>query len=152
MYYSLEKNGLDITSFAEFADGKATTTTAPLAYGISIDSRTAKAGEAFVALRGENFDGHRFIPAAEKAGCVFAVVEYVPENCTIPCIIVKNTTEALGRFARSYKNLFNPITLAVTGSVGKTTTKQFIFSVLSTKYETNVTKGNFNNEVGDFML
>ena len=148
MYYSLEKNGLDITSFAEFAGGKATTTNAPLAYGISIDSRTAKAGEAFFALRGENFDGHRFIPAAEKAGCVFAVVEYVPENCTIPCIIVKNTTEALGRFARSYKNLFSPITLAVTGSVGKTTTKQFIFSVLNTKYETNVTKGNFNNEVG----
>jgi UDP-N-acetylmuramoyl-tripeptide--D-alanyl-D-alanine ligase len=148
MYYSLEKNGLDITSFAEFAGGKATTTNAPLAYGISIDSRTAKAGEAFFALRGENFDGHRFIPAAEKAGCVFAVVEYVPENCTIPCIIVENTTEALGRFARSYKNLFSPITLAVTGSVGKTTTKQFIFSVLSTKYETNVTKGNFNNEVG----
>ena len=114
MYYSLEKNGLDITSFAEFAGGKATTTNAPLAYGISIDSRTAKAGEAFFALRGENFDGHRFIPAAEKAGCVFAVVEYVPENCTIPCIIVENTTEALGRFARSYKNLFNPITLAVT--------------------------------------
>ena len=148
MYYSLEKNGLDITSFAEFAGGKATDTNAPLAYGISIDSRTAKAGEAFFALRGENFDGHRFIPAAEKAGCVFAVVEYVPENCTIPCVIVENTTDALGRFARSYKNLFNPITLAVTGSVGKTTTKQFIFSVLSTKFETNVTKGNFNNEVG----
>ena len=148
MYFSLEKNGIDIKTFAEFIEGTATAQEAPLAYDISIDSRTAKAGEAFFALRGENFDGHRFIPAAEKAGCVFAVVEYVPENCSIPCIIVKNTTEALGKFARSYKDLFRPITLAVTGSVGKTTTKQFIFSVLETKYPTNVTKGNFNNEIG----
>ena len=148
MYFSLEKNGIDIKTFAEFIEGTATKQQAPLAYGISIDSRTAKEGDAFFALRGENFDGHRFIPAAEKAGCVFAVVEYVPENCTIPCIIVKNTTEALGKFARSYKDLFRPITLAVTGSVGKTTTKQFIFSVLETKYPTNVTKGNFNNEIG----
>lgn len=148
MYFSLEKNGIDIKTFAEFIEGTATAQETPLAYGISTDSRTAKAGEAFFALRGENFDGHRFIPAAEKAGCVFAVVEYIPENCTIPCILVKNTTEALGKFARSYKELFRPITLAVTGSVGKTTTKQFIFSVLETKYTTNVTKGNFNNEIG----
>ncbi|MBR6745165.1 MAG: UDP-N-acetylmuramoyl-tripeptide--D-alanyl-D-alanine ligase [Clostridia bacterium] len=148
MYFSLEKNGLDITAFAGFVNGTPQTDTAPSAYGISIDSRTAKAGDAFFALKGENFDGHRFIPAAAKAGCVFAVVEYIPENCEIPCILVKNTTEALGAFARSYKNLFRPITLAVTGSVGKTTTKQFIFSVLETKYRTNVTKGNFNNEIG----
>ena len=148
MYFSLEKNGLDITAFAGFVNGTPQTDTAPSAYGISIDSRTAKAGDAFFALKGENFDGHRFIPAAAKAGCVFAVVEYIPENCEIPCILVKNTTEALGAFARSYKDLFRPITLAVTGSVGKTTTKQFIFSVLETKYRTNVTKGNFNNEIG----
>lgn len=148
MYFSLEKNGLHITTFAEFVNGKTTANDAPLAFGISIDSRTAKAGDAFFALRGENFDGHRFIPAAEKAGCVFAVVEYIPENCNIPCIVVENTTTALGRFSRSYKNLFQPVTLAVTGSVGKTTTKQFIFSVLETKYATNVTKGNFNNEIG----
>jgi UDP-N-acetylmuramoyl-tripeptide--D-alanyl-D-alanine ligase len=148
MYFSLEKNGIDIKTFAEFADGTASTESAPSAYGISTDSRTTKTGDVFFALKGENFDGHRFIPAAEKAGCAFAVVEYIPENCTLPCVIVKNTTEALGRFSRAYKNLFRPITLAVTGSVGKTTTKQFIFSVVSTKYETNVTKGNFNNEIG----
>ena len=148
MYFSLEKNGLDIKTFSEFVGGTPTAATSSLSYGISTDSRSAKPGDAFFALRGENFDGHRFIPAAEKAGCVFAVVEYVPDNCSIPCILVKNTTEALGRFARSYKNLFSPITLAVTGSVGKTTTKQFIFSVLETKLATNVTKGNFNNEIG----
>ena len=148
MYFSLEKNGMDIQTFAEFAGTEASPEASLCAYGISIDSRTAKPGDAFIALRGENFDGHRFIPAAQKAGCVFAVVEYIPENCTLPCILVKDTREALGKFARAYKNIFRPLTLAVTGSVGKTTTKQFIFSVLDTKYQTNVTKGNFNNEIG----
>ena len=79
---------------------------------------------------------------------MFAVVEYIPDGCTIPCVVVNNTTEALGKFARSYKNIFQPLTLAVTGSVGKTTTKQFISSVLAMKYNANVTKGNFNNEIG----
>ena len=148
MYFSLEKNGLNIKTFAEFVDGTATAEQAPLAFGISTDSRSAKQGDAFFALHGENFDGHRFIPAAERAGCVFAVVEYIPDGCTIPCVVVNNTTEALGKFARSYKNIFQPLTLAVTGSVGKTTTKQFISSVLAMKYNTNVTKGNFNNEIG----
>ena len=148
MYFSLEKNGIDIATFAEFVDATAFSESAALAHGISTDSRSAKAGDVFFALRGENFDGHRFIPAAERAGCVFAVVEYIPDGCSIPCITVNNTTKALGKFARSYKNLFQPLTLAVTGSVGKTTTKQFISSVLGTKYRTNVTKGNFNNEIG----
>ena len=148
MYFNLEKNGMDIRTFAEFAGGTAPAAQTEPAHGISIDSRTAKPGHAFFALRGENFDGHRFVAAAEKAGCVFAVVEYIPENCTLPCILVNDTTKALGCFARSYKKLFPTVTLAVTGSVGKTTTKQFIFSVLDTKYHTNVTKGNFNNEIG----
>ena len=132
MYFSLEKNGLDIQTFAKFTEGiaPALTESLPLAYGISTDSRTAKQGEVFFALRGENFDGHRFMEAAQKAGCVFAVAEYVPENCMLPCILVNDTTKALGLFARAYKKMFHPITLAVTGSVGKTTTKQFIYSVL----------------------
>ena len=150
MYFSLEKNGLDIQTFAELTEGKVSSLAESdsLAYGISTDSRTAKPGDVFFALRGENFDGHRFMASAQKAGCVFAVVEYIPENCTLPCILVKDTTKALGTFSRAYKKMFHPITLAVTGSVGKTTTKQFIFSVLNTKYPTNVTKGNFNNEIG----
>lgn len=148
MYFNLEKNGIDIKTFAEFTGGTAISEKNVLAHGISTDSRSAKPGDVFFALRGENFDGHRFISAAEQAGCVFAVVEYIPDGCTIPCVLVSNTTEALGKFSRSYKNIFHPLTLAVTGSVGKTTTKQFISSVLGTKYTTNVTKGNFNNEIG----
>ena len=150
MYLSLHESGLTFEKLLSFTKG------APVnppkenltVYGISIDSRTAKAGDAFIALRGENFDGHRFIEAAAKAGCAMAVVEYVPEGCHLPCIVVDNTKDALGYIARDYKRMFSAVTVAVTGSVGKTTTKQFIYAVLNTKYKANVTKGNFNNEIG----
>ena len=150
MYFSLNESGITAEMLLDFTKGTPhhIPETPITAYGISIDSRTAKKGDVFLALRGENFDGHKFIAAAEKAGCVLAVVEYVPEGCTIPCIIVDNTRDALGYIARDYKRLFRTISVAVTGSVGKTTTKQFIYAVLDTKYKTNVTKGNFNNEIG----
>ncbi len=150
MYLSMNDNGITFEMLTEFADG--TPANAPKgtlrAYGISTDSRTASKGDVFIALRGDNFDGNQFVAQAAEAGCVFAVVESVPENCTLPCIVVDDTTKALGRIASAYKQLFHTISLAVTGSVGKTTTKEFIYSVLDTKYKTNVTKGNFNNEIG----
>ncbi len=150
MYLSMNENGITFEMLRGFADGAAVN--APdgklLAHGISTDSRTAKAGDAFVALRGENFDGHRFLNDAAARGCVFAVVDHIPEGCTLPCILVDDTTKALGRIAGSYKQLFRTISVAVTGSVGKTTTRNLIYSVLDTKYKTNVTKGNFNNEIG----
>ncbi len=150
MYLSLNDSGITFETLADFARG--TIAIAPAepttAYGISIDSRTAKKGDAFIALKGDTFDGHHFLEAAKEAGCVFAVVEYIPEGCTLPCILVDNSREALGRIARSYKQLFHTISVAVTGSVGKTTTKQFIYSVLDTKYKTNESKGNYNNEIG----
>ncbi len=150
MYLSMNENGIDFEMLLRFANGTAVNApkTILLAYGISTDSRKAKAGDVFIALRGEKFDGHRFLADAEKAGCVFAVVDTVPEGCTLPCIVVDDTTKALGRIAGAYKQLFHTISLAVTGSVGKTTTKQLIYSVLDMKYKTNVTKGNFNNEIG----
>lgn len=150
MYLSMNDNGITFEMLTRFADG--TPQGSPKgklrAYGISTDSRTANKGDVFIALRGENFDGHRFVAQAAEAGCVFAVVEAVPENCALPCIVVEDTTKALGKIARAYKQLFHTISVAVTGSVGKTTTKEFIYSVLDTKYKTNVTKGNFNNEIG----
>lgn len=150
MYFSLNENGLTVHQLLAFTKGKPINipSEALTAHGISIDSRTAKKGDAFLALRGENFDGHRFISAAEKAGCVLAIVEYVPDDCTLPCIVVDNTRDALGYIAKDYKRMFRTVSVAVTGSVGKTTTKQFIYAVLETKYKTNVTKGNFNNEIG----
>lgn len=150
MYLSLNENGLTADALLDFTKGTPVhmPEKKPTAFGISIDSRTAKKGDAFIALRGENFDGHRFIAAAEQAGCVLAIVEYVPDGVTIPCIVVDNTKDALGYIARDYKRMFRTISVAVTGSVGKTTTKQFIYAVLAEKYKTNATKGNFNNEIG----
>ncbi len=150
MYNSMNENGLPFDMITMFTSGKPVGRPEEelRAYGISTDSRTAKKGDVFVALRGENFDGHRFIASAEEAGCVFAVVDHIPADCTLPLILVEDTTKALGNIAAGYKRLFHTITLAVTGSVGKTTTKEFIYSVLSTRYNTNVTKGNFNNEIG----
>ncbi len=150
MYFSIHESGISYEMMTRFAEGVPTVSPLPAlcAYGISTDTRTAKAGDAFIALKGENFDGHRFLSAAEKAGCVFAVVDrHVPE-CALPQIVTDDTTLALGRIAKAYKQLFHTISLAVTGSVGKTTTKEFIHAVISTKYATNVTKGNFNNEIG----
>lgn len=150
MYQSIYESGITFEQLLSFTKGSPIRITdrSAVAHGISIDSRTAKKGDVFIALRGENFDGHRFISTAEQAGCVIAIVEYVPEGVSMPCIVVDNTKDALGYIARDYKRLFRTISVAVTGSVGKTTTKQFIYAVLETKYKTNVTKGNFNNEIG----
>lgn len=149
MYLSMNDSGITIEMLADFAGGTIQNTSSSLtAYGISIDSRSVKKGDAFIALRGDRFDGHDFLDAAGAAGAVFAVVERIPEGCTLPCIVVDDTRAALGRIARSYKQLFRTISVAVTGSVGKTTTKQFIYSVLDTKYKTNESKGNHNNEIG----
>ncbi len=150
MYKSIHETGISYDLIADFTAG--TPVGRPeeplLAYGISTDSRTAKKGDIFIALKGENFDGHRFLAMAEEKGCVFAVVDHITADCTLPLILVEDTTKALGRIAAGYKHLFRTITLAVTGSVGKTTTKEYIYAVLSQKYPTNVTKGNFNNEIG----
>ncbi len=149
MYLSMNDNGISFEMLTGFAGG--TPMFAPkealLAYGISTDSRTAKAGDVFVALRGENFDGHAFLAAAKEKGCVFAVVDHA-EDVGLPLIVVEDTTKALGKIGGAYKQLFRTISVAVTGSVGKTTTKDLIYSVLDTKYRTNATKGNFNNEIG----
>lgn len=150
MYLSLNDSGITIEMLAKSACGtiSGTSDNRLTAFGISIDSRTTKKADAFIALRGDKFDGHNFIDAAIKAGAIFAVVERIPEGCTIPCVVVEDTRRALGKIAHAYKQLFRTISVAVTGSVGKTTTKQFIYSVLDTKYKTNETKGNYNNEIG----
>ena len=116
-------------------------------FGVSTDSRSDCAGECFFAIKGENFDGHDFIGKAKENGAVCAVVSKAPD-CVIPYILVNDTIKALGSLAKAYKSYFPVITVAVTGSVGKTTTKQYIYSILSEKYKTHKTEGNFNSEIG----
>lgn len=120
---------------------------------ISTDTRTIKRGNLFIPLIGENFDGHIFIEDAIKKGAGAILVqgnrvENLINRDGINIIRVKDTLEALTQIARYYKNLFDIPFIGVTGSVGKTTTKDIIAGVLSEKYNVHKNMGNFNNEVG----
>ncbi len=119
--------------------------------GVSTDSRTTQPGDLFIALRGESFDGHRFVGAAFKAGAVAAVVEEGFDPVHVdgkPLILVGNTSLALGALARIYRDRFHIPFLAVGGSNGKTTTKEMIAKVLGEKYNVLSTEGNLNNHIG----
>lgn len=113
---------------------------------ISTDSRKISKNQLFIPIVGENFDGHDFILQAFSGGAAACLSENDLEN--VPYIKVKDTKKALGDLAEYYRLLFDIKVVAVTGSVGKTTTKDTIASVLSQKYNTLKTKGNFNNEIG----
>lgn len=119
--------------------------------GISTDSRTSKPQEAFLALQGKNFDGHDFITEALKAKVVCLIVEKEP-LCLIPkeiaMIRVKDTTLALGDIAGFQRQKFNLPVIAVTGSNGKTTTKEMIAHVLSGNAQVLKNAGTRNNAIG----
>lgn len=116
---------------------------------VTTDSRKVIEGAVFVALKGENFDGHRFVGSASEDGAVCSVVEHWDlDDGTYPVIVVDDTYKALRDIARLYRQQFDIPIVAITGSVGKTSTKDMIFSVLSHKYNAFKTTGNFNNEVG----
>ncbi len=113
------------------------------------DSRQIIEGAVFVALRGENFDGHKFVESACEQGAICAVVEHWDlQDGTYPVIVVDDTYKALRDIAKLYRSQFNMPIVAITGSVGKTSTKDMIHSVLSHKFNAFKTIGNFNNEVG----
>lgn len=118
---------------------------------ISTDSRTLKRGELFVALHGENFDGHNFVEAAAKAGAVGAIVDFnwkgkVQE--TFRLIQVKDTLQAYQKLAANYRKSLSLKVVAITGSNGKTSTKDFAASVLARRFRVTKTEGNFNNHIG----
>lgn len=115
--------------------------------GVSIDSRSIKQGELFIALRGESFDGHNFIGSAVEKGAALVIAEKVPEQ-SVPYILVRDSLKALQDIARYYRKKFNIPFVAITGSSGKTTTKDMIASVLSQKFEVLKTEGNLNNAIG----
>jgi UDP-N-acetylmuramoyl-tripeptide--D-alanyl-D-alanine ligase len=118
---------------------------------IGTDSRRIRPGELFVALRGENFDGHDFIQSAAKSGATGALVDQnwsgdVPENFAL--IRATDTLHAYQQIAANYRRSLALKAVAITGSNGKTSTKDFAASVLARKFRVNKTEGNFNNHVG----
>lgn len=121
--------------------------------GLSIDSRTTRRGEVFFALKGKVFDGHEFIREAWKKGAAMAVVERgasLPSAklAPVPLLLVEDTTKALGDLASFWRKKHRATVIAVAGSVGKTTTKEMIFSLLSSVGPCLKNPGNFNNEIG----
>ncbi len=145
-------NRLSIFQIAEFAGAAIFSGDRKLSIDkISTDSRTLKRGELFVALHGENFDGHNFIESAAKAGAAGAVVDSswkgkVPENFAL--IRVKDTLQAYQKLAGNYRKSLALKVVAITGSNGKTSTKDFAAAVLARCFRVARTEGNFNNHVG----
>ncbi|MBD2194711.1 MULTISPECIES: UDP-N-acetylmuramoyl-tripeptide--D-alanyl-D-alanine ligase [Calothrix] len=126
----------------------STAALAQLGSGIQTDTRILKPGEVFVALRGEKFDGHEFVAAAIAKGAIAAIVDFEYENPGLPVLQVKNTLEAYQKIARWWRDRFKIPVIGVTGSVGKTTTKELIAAVLATQGRVHKTYGNYNNEIG----
>lgn len=116
--------------------------------GIVIDSRLLKKNYVFVALPGEHVDGHDFISQVFAAGALAVVCERVPEHASGICLLVESSKEALKKLAALYLDELAIPVVGITGSVGKTSTKEMIASVLSQKYCVHKTAGNFNNEIG----
>lgn len=118
--------------------------------GVSTDTRAVASGDLFVALVGPRFDGHAFLADAVEAGAVGAVVSdesaAVPEGMTR--YLVPDTLVALGRLAAFRRQRLDATVIGVVGSNGKTTTKELIRSVLSTRYRVHATAGNLNNRIG----
>ena len=116
---------------------------------VSTDSRSLEPGCLFVAIRGERFDGHSYIREAVDKGAVLVMAEKsasIPDG--VPAVLVEDTVEALGKLAEYHRSRFNIPVIAVTGSVGKTSTKEMIAATLSEKFKVHKTRGNFNNEIG----
>ncbi|MBX9257022.1 UDP-N-acetylmuramoyl-tripeptide--D-alanyl-D-alanine ligase [Desmonostoc muscorum CCALA 125] len=116
--------------------------------GIQTDTRILKPGEVFLALRGDKFDGHEFVATAIAKGAIAAIVDLEYENPGFPVLQVKDTLKAYQKIARWWRDRFDIPVIGVTGSVGKTTTKELIAAVLGTKGAVHKTYGNYNNEIG----
>jgi UDP-N-acetylmuramoyl-tripeptide--D-alanyl-D-alanine ligase len=149
---SQEMNAVSLSEVADFAgatiqsgDGKI------LVSCVSTDSRTIKSGELFVALSGENFDAHNFLEQVAKAGAAGAIVSQnpppdLPENFAI--LRATDTLVAYQDLAANYRKTLPLRVLGITGSNGKTSTKDFAASILGRAFRVTKTEGNFNNHVG----
>ena len=113
-----------------------------------IDSRKVEPGGVFIATKGATVDGHTFIPDVAAKGALGVVCEKAPSGCDIPYILVKDSFQALKDIAEYYRKQLAIPVVGITGSVGKTSTKEFIAAVLAAKYRVLKTEGNFNNEIG----
>ena len=142
---------LPFSKIADFISASGDFPREELAHGYSIDSRTVGAGELFFAVKGERFDGHDFVAAALEKGAVAAVIRKdqlhrFPGNTRL--LAVDDTLTALQTLATAVRKLWGKSLIGVTGSAGKTTTKEAIAHVLASKHRVLKSEGNFNNHFG----
>ncbi len=116
--------------------------------GVAIDSRKIEKDFLFVPIKGERVDGHNFIPQVMENGALCTLSEKELPNADFPYILVKSTVQALQDLAEYYRSSLDIKVVGITGSVGKTSTKEMVASVLEQKYSVLKTAGNFNNEIG----
>lgn len=115
--------------------------------GVTSDSRKVCAGSLFVAIKGQKFDGHDYVESAMAQGAAAVLVQH-PVKETIPQLVVDDTVKAYGDLAAGYRRSLDVKVVGVTGSVGKTTTKEMVSTILEGKYRTAKTQGNHNNNLG----
>ena len=115
--------------------------------GVSTDSRQINPGDIFIALKGDNFDGHEYIEVAIKKGAS-AIITHIKCELSVPVIIVEDTLMAYQKLAAYYRSKFDFPVIGITGSNGKTTTREMIYTILSRKYHVLTPEKNFNNGIG----
>ncbi|HVD99013.1 MAG TPA: UDP-N-acetylmuramoyl-tripeptide--D-alanyl-D-alanine ligase [Cytophagaceae bacterium] len=116
--------------------------------GVSTDTRQISEGVLFFALKGANYNGNEFAEKALEMGASYVVIDEERYKVNEKCILVDDVLSTLQQLANYHRKQFNIPFIAVTGSNGKTTTKELIYAVLSTSYKTQATKGNLNNHIG----
>ncbi len=115
---------------------------------VQTDTRKLKPGDIFFALKGEKFNGNAFAKQAVEAGAAYVVIDDAAYEISGKTILVDNVLECLQQLAHHHRQQFQIPFIAITGSNGKTTTKELIHAVLSSKYKTYTTEGNLNNHIG----
>ena len=117
--------------------------------GVSSDSRTVGEGTLFVAFKGARVDGHSFMADCLKRGAVCCLSERAPAGAAeMPCIVTPSSLTAMGALSAWYRSGFDIPVVGITGSVGKTTSKEMVYAVLNRRFRTHKTQKNFNNELG----
>jgi len=141
---------LPLWRIAEFVGSKGECDQEAVAMGYSIDSRTLNAGDLFIAIAGERFDGHEYVQAALEKGAVGAIVAAGKDVAGDPLRLlrVEDTVKALQLLGAAARRLWGKPLLAVTGSAGKTTTKEILAHILATRFRVMKSSGNLNNHIG----
>ena len=141
---------LDLQTIAQLADGSTPAGGSLFVSRIITDSRKVQPGDLFVALKGDRFDAHDFLPQVVAAGATACLVQkgrgVASEACAM--IEVEDTLTGLQDLARGYRSLLQPLIIGLTGSNGKTSTKDLTAVVMGSKFQTRATQGNLNNHIG----